>query len=1077
MDLGRTTLNQALIESLPLGVAAIDRSGRIMLWNPAAERLLGWPQAEALGRLFAELSQANAVDFEALTRQAREAACTAEIDLVLRRKDGQEVTARLSAAPAQPAESLLALTMLDISERKLAEAEIRRSEAQYRRLFDDSPLPMWVHDQASLRFLAVNRAACKQYGYSQEQFVAMTLGDLCIPGQTRPFVESQTSQAFGLHSGGPWTHRTSDGRLLSVETFIQRIDYFGRPAKLVTATDITLQKAAQEQILRVSQDLQRAQAFAHVGSWTWNIPENRVTWSEEMYRIFGVDPQTFSGDLNQVVAQAIHPDDRAAVERANLAVIQEKRPEPLEYRIVHRDGSERVVWAEAGEMVLDDAGAPRLLHGVVHDITQRKQIELAQLESERRYRGLFQNSPISLWEEDFSEAKRYLDDLRQAGVVDLGAYLNEHPEAIGECLAQVRVLDINQATLALYGARSRDEIELSLTPILVPEELRPFATELIHIAAGKRRFRWEGKNRAVDGRIMDVNLDWSVMPGYEDTLARVIVAVTDITEQKRSQAQLAAYREHLEELVAKRTAELAVARDQAETANRAKSDYLAMMSHEIRTPLNGILGLTELALQASPPAHLRGYLSNIQLSGHTLLATINNILDFSKIEAGRLELEAVSFGLEQILQTLANAVAQRAGEKGLALELRAARGIPPRLVGDPLRLGQVLTNLVGNAVKFTESGRVSLAIDLLERTEDQATLQFVVEDSGIGMTESQLAQIFQPFNQAGLSISRRYGGTGLGLAISQQLVTLMGGRITTTSQLGSGTSFQFTLAFPVAASRDEPPATKPAAENTVQGYQQMLHGKRVLLVEDNAINQIVACEMLQHFGLAVTLAETGEQALKLLREHSFDVVLMDIQMPGMNGYQTTERIRSEPRWDREHLPVIAMTAHAFQSESQKAMEAGMNDYLTKPVDADKLAKTLVRWLAPDNAREAAPAAPARVTTTLPAEIAALLNTEAALKRLDGNLGLYLRLLGMFKVNYGGITADLRAAIQADDLATAHRLAHTLKGLAATIGAEALSAAAAQLESALEPLQTRPDETLVAAVEQHFTLVIVTLNAI
>ncbi|MFM8320945.1 MAG: histidine kinase dimerization/phospho-acceptor domain-containing protein, partial [Chloroflexota bacterium] len=412
-------------------------------------------------------------------------------------------------------------------------------------------------------------------------------------------------------------------------------------------------RRAEQEMREVFEDLNNAQAFAHIGSWTWEVQNNHLRWSDEMYRLFGIDKQHFSGDLGQVINQAIHPDDRARVNESNLRVSRENRPTPLEYRIVLPDGTIRWVWAEAGELLLDADRKPISLKGFVQDITHRKESEQAQQKIEQRYRSLFEDSPISLWEEDFSGVKQYLDDLRQAGVSDFKAYFEAQHQAIAGCLATVKVIEVNRATLELFEIPDKAALLDTLDNLVPQERLPEFAVELENIAAGLPRFTWTGTNRTYRGRLLRINLNWSVTPGYEDSLARVIVSVEDITESQRAAAELSAYRDHLEELVQLRTAELAVARDQAEAANQAKSDFLAMMSHEIRTPLNGILGMTQLALQAEVSAQQRSHLNVIQLSGEALLATINDILDFSKIESGRIEIEQAPFRINEVLDNLA----------------------------------------------------------------------------------------------------------------------------------------------------------------------------------------------------------------------------------------------------------------------------------------------------------------------------------------------------------------------------------------------------------------------------------------
>jgi PAS domain S-box-containing protein len=939
--------------------------------------------------------------------------------------------------------------------------------------FERNPLPMWVYELETLRFLAVNDAAVAKYGYSRNEFLAMTIKNIRPAEEIPRLLENITGRRDDLQSSGPWIHQSKDGREFYVEILSHSFSHFGRPARLVTANDVTKYKKAQNEILRVSADLQQAQAFARMGSWSWDIKANRVEWSDEMYRIFGIDKDHFTGMLDDIVEQAVHPDDRARVNQVNQAVVEGNEHTPLEFRIIRPDGSECRAWAEAGKLIRDDAGNPVFLKGIVQDITQRKQFEIARRESERRYRSLFHNSPISLWEEDFSEVKNRLQTLRNSGVKNFEAYFSAHPETITEILSTVKVIDVNLATLDLYSARNKDELLGNLGRILVGEDAHKLIPELVNIAEGRLKFSWETMNRALDGRLIYASLNWSVMPGYEDTLERVMVAVVDMTDRKRAEAELVAYRDQLEGLVAQRTVELVAARDQAESASRAKSDFLAMMSHEIRTPLNGILGLTHLALQMNLDEKLHRYLKHIQIAGDVLLATINDILDFSKIEVGKMSLEMAPFNLDEVFQTLASAISYRAQEKGLELVFTISEDVPRWLVGDSLRLGQILINLLSNAVKFTEYGQVVVKVCILKGSARYAKLEFVVQDTGIGVSEELIEEMFKPFSQADISTSRKYGGSGLGLTISQRLVQLMGGEIHVESQVGQGAKFSFILTFKRLS---EIVAHKSQAKKVASTAElSRMVGRRVLLVEDNEINQLVATEMLRNLGLFVSIAKNGEEALIMVEKGDYELVLMDIQMPGMDGYQTTARIRSDQRFVFEKLPIIAMTAHALAGEREKALQAGMNDYISKPVDAITLTKTLLGWF--DAARRTAETGLSLEEQSSPVQAAACLNAEAALARLGGNQQLYQRLVSMFKKDLVKVTPDLRLALVNQDFDAAQRLAHTLKGVTATIGAEALSEAARHLESAILENQIGELEKRMAELELQVNLLAAALARI
>ena len=468
------------------------------------------------------------------------------------------------------------------------------------------------------------------------------------------------------------------------------------------------------------------------------------------------------------------------------------------------------------------------------------------------------------------------------------------------------------------------------------------ADDLAVMESGEARLFYEESRKSPDGQIRWLNMSRIPLKDSAGKTIGLLGIYDDITQRKQNEAELRQYQEHLEVLVQERTAALLIAKDMAEAASRSKSIFLANMSHEVRTPMNGILGMIELVIRRIEDPVQRKQLLKAQLSAQKLLRIINDILDISKIEAERMKLEAMRFTLDEVLENLTLLIGQEVQDKGLALCIE----IPPRLktcglIGDPLRLGQILLNLVSNAVKFTEKGRIFLAIQSLEDNATAMQLHFSVRDTGIGISPENQKRLFTAFEQADGSMTRKYGGTGLGLAISKRLVQMMGGAIGVESVEGQGSTFWFTACLEKAADTTQPEAVV-ARESSASLLKKQFAGTTILLVEDEPINQEVSRHLLEEVGFVVDLAQDGLEALEMARQRRYALIMMDVQMPRMNGIDATREIRRLSAYEK--VPILAMTANAYEEDRKACLEAGMNDHISKPVAPDAMSDTLLKWM-------------------------------------------------------------------------------------------------------------------------------------
>lgn len=668
----------------------------------------------------------------------------------------------------------------------------------------------------------------------------------------------------------------------------------------------------------------------------------------------------------------------------------------FETRYRRRDGSLLDVEISSSRAQI---GEQLLLVNAARDITERKQAEAMQAENERQLRYMLVNSPIGVRIAGDAGRKVIFANPRYNELIGVGPGL-----AVG-------------VDPKVYYADPRDYDET----LKLLEQGKTVNNKLIEIIKTDGGRSW---------------LMASYMPLMVEGEEAVLGWFYDVTELRR-------------------------ARELAEEATRAKSAFLANMSHEIRTPMNAIIGLSQLALDKHISPDIRDYLEKINISSQNLLKILNDILDYSKLEAGRVEIEKIHFNLDSMLDSTTSLFSSALLEKSLQYEIDVDPAVPRELVGDASRLSQILINLLANAIKFTDHGKIGLHIHPKHVDGEKATLQFSVEDSGIGMDEAARSRLFQAFSQADSSISRRFGGTGLGLAISRNLLRLMGSDFVVRSEPGRGSCFSFELTLGVSAETMLNEIKRKTISRKRGGYSaelaksgRDLSGTRVLVAEDDLINQQVVSEFLKWCGVEVSLAGSGVQVLELLERGSYDAVLMDMHMPEMSGIEATRKIRADHRFD--HLPVIALTAAVTQDDRKNCLESGMCDFISKPIDPVNLVETLARWVSNKSGPhtgvelQVAVAEPRFDISNLPG-----FDLHNLLKMLGGNRQQLFNILSQFHDEYAGMLLEIESKIVDGALAEAEQVVHKLKGTAGNIGAVELHAISGKLDEELKAGHVEP----------------------
>jgi PAS domain S-box-containing protein len=1025
------------LQHLP-GLAWIkDLHGRYQHVNETAAAAFGGSPDELCGKTDAEIfPPATAEKFQQADRQVLAAGSAMRFLETLTHPDGTPHYSLVSKFPipgATEGDMLVGGIAIDETDRIQAEKAVRESEERYRLLADALPHMVWSMS-ADLTLTFLNGRASEFTGLTVEQVNAGGWQRLVHPDDLPGMLEAVSGplQRGEAHEVA-YRFRRHDGEYRWVVSRAVPVKKEGVLTQWIGSTADVHDSRLAEQRLRQSEARfhQLADAMPQV-VWTAR-PDGCLDYcNERWYELTGLPHEQ---GRNEAWKPILHPDDVQKYLDGWHEAVRTGDPFQIEYRFKDRKSGGYRWFLGRALPVKDVAGQVLRWFGTCTDIDETKRLQEALRESEEKYRCVAEALPCLVWtnrpdgHNDFHN-RRWCE---YTGLTE--------QESRGEGWARVIHPDDLQRTVQTWTRSLRTG--------------EPYQTEI--------RLR-----RAADGKYRWFLAQGLPMRSDAGEIVHWFGASMDIEDQKQAEEALRHTQQELEQRIRERTAQLHEAKEAAELANRAKSEFLANMSHEIRTPMNGILGLTELVLEADLDARQREPLKAVKQSAEALLVIINDLLDFSKIEAGKLDLDPAPFRLRESFRSLLEPLAVQAREKGLTLSYEVGRDVPDALYGDLGKLRQVIVNLVGNAIKFTERGEVVVSVgqaaslSLSEKDKQAACptgvhLQFEVRDTGIGIPADKLDAIFAPFVQADGSMTRRFGGTGLGLAICRRLVGMMNGRIWVESAIGQGSTFHFTLCLGMERASRLLLARPPDAQSSADRDED-LPSLRILLAEDNLVNQKVAAGMLERAGHRVVVVNNGRDAVAALERQPFDLVLMDVRMPEMDGLEATAAIREREKAGGPRTPIIALTAHALKGDRERFLAAGMDGYVSKPLRQDELREALATCL---------PALAAGNGTRRAEEPSSGTWDHAALlARLGGNARLFGEILRLFSDECPAVMSQMREAVAQRNCERIGWLAHSLKGTLGNLSATDACAAAQRLEELGRRGETASVEDAFALLQQQ-----------